>query len=351
MEREQLMKALKLAGGAVSTKEDMPALASYFFDGKWVRAYDDEVAISTRCTMPLEGGVSGKVLTTWVGACSGVDVEVLGGEGKERMLQCGRSKLSVSLLDPKDFVFEEPAEAEATLEAPLDLLEAMGHAQIYMGSDEAHPWRIGMTISVDDGKARVFTTTNVAMAYATAPVESDEAIEIVIPIRFVNLLLSMSKTQGLAALRIGKGWIEATFDDETVLFSRTLKEVNVAGYEKVLTHMYGGKPTFIPVPEGFVDVIERVGRVMSATREESATLQIKKGSMLIHTAGTTGLAALADNVQCAPEHPDVSVHFVPASSLPALKLAKEMAVVPNAILLRGQDFESFVSVSVSKSTD
>ena len=68
MERTELLGAIKRAQPAISAKGVVPSLASFFFDGEWVRAYDDEIAIETRCGLPVDGGINGKVLAGWLAA-------------------------------------------------------------------------------------------------------------------------------------------------------------------------------------------------------------------------------------------------------------------------------------------
>jgi len=341
MERELLYRALKMASAALASRDDVPSFASFFFNGKSVRAYDDELAITVRCVLPIKGGLAGRPLLAWVSGLNGTDIAVEASENSVR-LKCGRSRIDLPLIPGKLEAYVDPEEQGIFVSAPLELYEGMQRCAPYMGNDSAHPWRIGMTLHIEKGKALLYATDNVAIVRAEASVEADANVEIVLLPRFVHQLLSFAKTGSVSSIRLGNGWARATFDDKTQLFSRTLGEVQAKNYARALDAVWHEVPSEVEIPARLSGMLHSLDRVLSASKGSEANLSIGKGKLSLSSDGAS--VSVNESAKLEGKHPEIRVKIKPKVMLSAIDLATHMAVIDRAVTLRGERFDFAMSV-------
>jgi len=349
MNRVDLLAAMKCASGALALRDYAPAFASFFFDGERVCAYGDEIAITTRCKFPVQGGIIGKVMLAWVGACGGDEVESECADG-EATLRCGRSKITLPLLPSEQLIYEAPqAEAGICFDAPFDLLTAIKRCGSYVGDDPTHPWRMGLTLSYKDGAFNLYSTTDAVLVHARADNEDDEsdsAYETILPERFVSLLLQHAQTNSLAAIRFGLGWAEATFDDDVVIFTKTGSESKPSAYEDIMGQLFD-KATFVEVESivsSLLFMMERVAKVGMATGQDRAVLGVRGRSLSVTLSG--GSASLMDSLPFPGDHESIKVEIAPSSMLAILPHVKEMSVTDRAVLFTGSGFDAAIAALV-----
>jgi len=347
MDRVELLAAMKRASGALALRDDAPAFASFFFDGEWICAYGDEIAITARCELPVQGGIIGKVVLAWAGACNGSQVESEC-EGDEVKLVCGQSKITLPLLPPEQLVFEPPpADAGVMFYAPFELMEMIERCSPYVGDDPTHPWRMGLTLRYDQGAFDLYSTTDVVLCHAFFDDENIyDHFQTIIPSKFVSLLRHFSQTKALAGIHVGAGWIEATFEDETTIFARTNHESDANAYEQVMRPLFNDA-TFTPVANialNLQSMMDRVTKVGVATGQDRASLEVRGRSIAVTLSG--GSASLADSLPFPGKHADIRVEIMPSSMLSILPHVKEMAVTDRAVLLTGSGFEAAIAAVV-----
>ena len=342
MERSELLGALKRTAAALGPDDKMPALSSFFFDGRTVRAYDDEVALMAPCHLKVRGGLAGKSLMAWLSSCGAEDVSVEG--NKDVTMVCGQSTMKMSVTVPELFPFERPdVERGIMIPAPLALLDSMRKVVACMGTDEAHPWRMGVTLSVRDGVASVFTTNNVAAAAAECIVDDDvDAFEVVLPPRFVTMLMGMTKGQGATAMTVGDGWVIAELDDGTELCGRTMVETNVDQFVQLIEGARSSVDYDVAIPDTLVEIIDRTTKVLAASNAPYADMSIKSGSLTI--TGQSGIAALMDSVAVDGDHPNAKARVQPGELLNLIGPAEHMALTEHAVILSGVNYTALVSV-------
>jgi hypothetical protein len=345
MNRAELQTALKLTAAALARDDKAPALSSYFFHDDRVHAYDDEICLSTPCEFPVDGGVNGKHLVAWVSTCSGDEIKVTG--TKEMQLTCGRSKLKLSMLNTKLFVFDPPDEYEGNvIVAPAELAEAIMKVARCMGTDVQYPWRMGVTVRSDGvGVADVYASNNIAVAQAWAHVVDDgKAVEVVLTPRFVEVFLKLYKDEGVDAIAVGNGWAKATFADGTELVGRTITDVRADTFEGIFSTVCGdGSLEVMVVPEGLAEVVKQTDKMLSVTKATTYADLVVKGKTMTVTA-QTGIAALLDSVPCDTDM-SISVKVQPKELLLLLDFANEMSVTHQAVILLGDDYVGLLSLA------
>lgn len=104
MERRAFNHAVGTLLEAAPTDGLNPLFSNVWFDGQTAFSYDGVVALKYDIETPIEGGVPGKVLASWLGKCRGKSVSVSVDDGVA-LFKCGRAniKLPVSSLEERLF--------------------------------------------------------------------------------------------------------------------------------------------------------------------------------------------------------------------------------------------------------
>lgn len=313
MERKMLLDALRRVQGACASNPPVPAMGSVFFDGCYATTYDGELAIRTPCQLPVDGGVELKPLVAWVSGCAGpvVSVQV---KGEVAHFKCGRSTFKAPLVDRDQLVFDEPRGVGVWIADEGTLMPAIQRAAGFMGNDQAHPTRMGLTVTVEAmGQIKLYATDNITMVFdAIANGGMDSPFAVVLPPRFVKLLLSMQREGLLTSIEIGDGWAYGSFyiedlGDEYAVFTRTGTEVAIDDYQRVFNNVLGSvdKMGSAPITDEVRDAIKHVAAVLNALGENECQLEIAGGELTVKTA----VDARASATQTVPnvEHANGSI--------------------------------------------
>lgn len=312
MERTTLVSALRRVQPAISVKPRVPVLGSVFFDGGHITAYDGELGIVTPCVFPLVGGVDGKLLTAWAAGCSGDDIDV-GETPNEARFRCSRSYITLPIVEASQLIYTQPEGFGVEVREVSALFTDIARSLPFMGNDDAHGWAQGTTLAVDGFDSTIYATDSTTLFHSATGVEADGKAVVVLPPRFVKILISLAKNSAVEALEIGPGWVTASFDDGTQLFARTNGEASPARFDVVFDELIEGVEEF-PVPEGFSKAISNVAQVIHGLGDsalQDCCLRIRDNVMEIVTS-EGGRAAARESLDF--EHPDILV-WVPAKEL------------------------------------
>lgn len=342
MERTVFLDALRRVQPALSASPRLPTFGAVFFDGQRATAYGEELAIVTPCAFSFLGGVEGKLLTAWVGGCSGSEVSAEESSGEARF-RCSRSHVTLPVLDPELLPYEQPTGSGIEIREPERLVETIARAIPFAGNDDAHAWRQGVTVSLGD-VAGVYATDNTTLFHGRALVEADGEAAVALPLRFVRALVALSKEVAVEAIEIGDGWATASFEDETQLFTRTSGEAAPERFDSILADL-SNQLVKRAVPEALPAAVSNVAKLIAGLGDKAHTdccLRVRGGVLEIVTS-ESGRAAARESLDL--DHPDVLV-WVPAKELlRASADATELAIGEDAVLFWSDDSVAAVSVA------
>jgi hypothetical protein len=215
-----------------------------------------------------------------------------------------------------------------------------------MGDDGAQPWMRGMALRVTkEGRCDVWASNNLTLGAGSAIEEGATGdVGVLLSPRFVVLLLAMTKTLGLESLRFGAGCVEAVLENETVLVAKTLSGFSATQYSTKVEALCGlAAKKWVPVPEGFDTIVDRVKRMSSVMDKGAASLSVKGGMMSMSTGAQDSGLFLTDAVSVPSSYPEVSVLVNPALLGQLLGKAKDLSILPMAVGVRAEGFVGFMA--------
>lgn len=347
MNRTELLGILKECEPALATNDLVPVLQNFLFDGKNVLAHDGIVMLSKPTDFLPGLGANGKLLLQWLAASRSLMIEADTGED-EVTLKAGRSKLRLPIITSDDFSFEMPkkkARAEFSLDGKL--LKALRAVAVCMGSDPAHPWRLGITSIFGKGSVTFFSTDNIAASRAKVKMKGTEAIPpAVLPYRFVELLLSLVRAKGDCTLRIGSDWVEGRFSDGLRLWTKTHGEAEPRNYESTFEMVEDSLPKkLVEIPKGFRDCIGRMLVVLAHGQDKYAKALVAKGKLRLTAESAAG--EIRDLIKLTG-HENSRLSFYPDRVKACLSYASKMALVEESCVYLGGDTADFVISAVNE---
>ena len=344
MKRVDFVSILRTVAPALSNRDVVPILPCFCFDGKEVTAYDDVVAITAPCPIPIQGGIVGRILLDWSAACRGkVLLFEPDGDGTSVQIKSGRARVKLPLLNPETFLFKSPGKRVlGKLALAGDFLKTLKRVALSMGEDATHPWRIGVTLVLGEDRATLYSSDNLTASRGLVDLgipKELQGTEIILPPKFVGLIGSKA-----GELIIGKSWIQHD-NGERRLWSATIDDVQVEQYKAFFDAADdaadGAEPT--SVPKGFSAALDRSLVLLSTSNEKHAVVRVSDGKMTLEVDSPLGVSRdvlkIDDHVAIRREV------FLPDMVRRALPHASGIQVVPEmAIRLTGDGFDHLVSV-------
>ncbi len=347
MERTQLVEILKSTNLAVASKDLVPILACFCFDGETVVGYDDLVAISSPCKTEFACAVNAKILLGYLSAHS-TDELKFKKTSKNLKVTAGSSDVTLPLMPEEEFVFEFPDEKKGVA-IPFDdaLVDALEASMLSMGLDPGHPWRLGVTVLFEHDATTMYSTDNLTASEVVTPNDGPPksllGSSVVLPPRFCQLIAQLSSREVPKDLIIGEGWVQAIFESGTRLFSRIADTSDVDMYQKTFDSLipedYGD--TSCDLPEGAVAALNRCLVLLDSAADKKVSLKVEKDKLYIDANSPVGKIA---EVMPFSDHDDISVVIGPELMIRALGVAEKVLFTNKAVLFIAKDFVHVVTV-------
>ncbi len=338
MNRTDLVAALKRAAPCLSSRDIVEAHACFFFGGGNVQAYDDIVAIEAPCDIgDFEGGVRGKVLLDYLSASRARGVEFIE-KSEELEVKAGRGRLKLAVLPREDLTIDWPEKDIPAITVTEELLQGLRAAFISVGLDPSAEERYGITIWVEDGTVYLYSTDDLSVTEAIVPdvegADDFEGLITILPPRWCELVLAGEPP---TEIHLSESWVEATYEDGTRIFTRTLPDAKPEVLLRILDNTDWSE--FEPIPKGMDACLQKSLVVLGAAEDQSSDVYVKAGKLRFTTVGTYGTAR--DFVPF--DHDDVIVRARPSLLRRALPFASGLSI-GEAIAFEGDGFRHLVSV-------
>jgi len=333
MERASVVNVLKRVAPALGTKDILPVLACFCFDGKNVTAYDDVVALRAPFPSPIVGGVRGRLLLDFLTACRGKYVDLKTDETSSVLIKSGRAKLNQPLLARDSFIFMMPKTEGATeVSVSGPFLGALNLALVSMGRDSTYPWMLGVTVQFGEKGATLFSTDNrsATKVFLKGMKGPPNGLTVVLPPRFCELLSDVGREDKIKSLAITKEWSIAVFASGLRLFSRTVQTSDVRTYQTIFKEASTLKDSLVDVPKGLDRALEQALAVMPWAAEKYTKLEVRGGDLIVTTISQAGNVR---NQVPMTGHEAVRADVPPDALLRALSLAEKILVSEKYVLL------------------
>ena len=346
MNRRAFSEALELVSPALATKDLIPILSCFCFSEQGVLAYDDIVAIYH----PLEncnisGAVRGKLLMDWALCTRSPELVATTSDGSIEV-KAGRARLNTVLLPPEDFVFSFPEDKQkVTIALDNKWMAAITKSHVSVGLDPAHPWRMGITIARENDRTVIYSSDNKSATRVKLKRPLDLKSPVILPARFLQLLIDLSKKLDPEMLVLNKRWVEAHFTNGLRLFSRSGAKPDLRAFSGLFGALEAiDKSEFCEIPKGFGSCLERAQAILPFAKQPYTRISVREGKMGLYTQSSAG--EVSDKIQI-PGHSDIEVDCSPGLMLKVLPYAEKMKMARRFIAFKAPGFESLTSTIIS----
>lgn len=325
LDRAKLHAAVKLVEAAVAAKHSVQAFERIAFDGERVQACDEVVAVSVPARTPFKGCVPGAVASKWIASARGKTVTADTSKADTLALAAGRSRVALPLFELKTSPFAFPDMEDAlTLKATTGVLECLAAAARVMDSDAGVVWRMGVTLELHKGRARMFSGTDMVLCLAEckAQYKGELGTKHVFSLspRFVQLVLSMGKAHKLERIVCAAEHTCAHFAGDLRVWGSVVGQPDPSRFAGVVVPVLEGIDAWVPTPAGFQAAMERVLTLAPHySGDERATAVIEvlpsqrakdKGMKLLRITANCAGYRQVEALSVSGKHPDCKASLV-----------------------------------------
>lgn len=345
IDRLQLLKALNACKRALTSKGNVPVLASYCFTGDAVYAFDGVVAIYAQADIGgFVGAVPGDALRRWLEIAPGDRVTVDTDESST-VWKSGKRKLGLEALPAADFAIGELPVLDTWIELDDHFQDYLRVAATSIGTDDRHEWRLGVTLSFASEKSIEFLASdNITVACVEAEYQVPEVLRgtaRVIPPQAVAALLAMKERP--LFLGITHSWTYFTFDNGQSIIVRATVDADAGRFASIVD---GGdwSGNFAKVSEGLERSLREICAVAKTTDLVRARLRVNDGELRIYCSdGIVSIEDVTSFESDGAKHGDADIFTNPMLLERALTYVDEIRLTDRAILLRSDSVRVLVS--------
>lgn len=365
MKRAVLISKLETVKPALAVNQLIPLLTHFWFTGKQLMAFNDQIAIAIPYPTDFKGAVSSKLLELLQVKGGGASVEVVSdGRGnlvvqsltrkaKDGPLKPGKGRIRLAMLDP-EFIFKMPVPEDTTPKngAMKDLINGMEHCLLSVGSDTSAAENLGVTFEKDpDDPRRTILYSTDTQTICRAYIRSTNAVQLphraIVPGLFCEQMLRLYRAMsnedreaGLASFRITSRHVQGTGVTErfalftagpATLYGRLLETRSPFDFADVLRHhlpkQYEDK--LVPFPDRLRGAIERAFIVCDEQRKR---VEIKVAGGRLHLTSQSDHEEVKDDL-LFKSHDNISVNIEPRFLRRASTSFDQILVAPLCIVL------------------
>ena len=342
-EREKLVSILTDARPALSGGGILPELSHFWFDEKYVYAYDGGLGVRLALETNLNCGVPGKVFYDLLKTSTLKEV-FLDVVKETVVLQMGKAKVQVATLDKERGPWPFPASAPkkaVSLTLTEEILVALRQVMFVKTSDATQAVHHGVVFEPFDDHLELFTTDGNSMARVTVEEQLPEDVpRFVAPWGFLGRILELVEPD--SKLFILDDCLLAGGGD-VLICSNLLELPDAPNLIKTLgAHLTKDKP--VALPAGFQAVLDRA-LILAGSEEPLLTLTIDGETLRIE--GDYDVGSVNEKLSVPKSKmPTVSVRFVANLLVRGLGHAETFTLSKKSIVLYGG--ENFLYLLAAK---
>lgn len=286
------MKTLSSVAGGLATKDLVPILSSFCFDGEgYVTTYDDVVTITAPCPeLPdFAGALRGSLLRAWLTRQRGDSVKITV-DGSAARWTCGKPRLSLPVLDKADFQYQIPdLESGHEIAGDAGLTEAIVEASRSLGLDPSHQWRLGVTLVFHHDAIDVYGSDNATCVRAGISVAVPEELHgrsVVLPPRLVELVRADKGSPMMWVFLDNVVAVE--YPCERTVYCRTLGAGKPANHQGPFDAFEWEPGTFFELPPELGALLEGTTSIYSDKADAKASLSFNGARLILEAKTSVG---------------------------------------------------------------
>lgn len=293
MNRMELVGKLSTCAPALARTNYMPILNCFWFDGKSVTAYNDQIGIVLPLATSFKGAVQGELLLGLLRNSRAKDVELLDGDGFLQ-IKGASSKFKLGLQPPGDFIWKCPAsKSGVSLGNKVgSFLATLACVMESVSTDTTVPDQMGVTFIPEANGVGMYATNNATMSYGHFNVKWPKRV--ILPAAFCQRLVALATPRDDVTIDVQADHVIATIKDAgkdkaaAFLFSHVIESERPHDFAKTFAREYPEKvrKQSVPIHPRMKLAIERASLVSMDNKEEKPTqIKIKDGFMSMLTDG------------------------------------------------------------------
>jgi DNA polymerase III sliding clamp (beta) subunit (PCNA family) len=350
--RVELLKKLTMAKPAVSAQAYIPILSHFMFDGDSVTAYNDINAITVLCDTGIHGCLPAELLIKTLSSFSSDAVLFVQDTGQV-IVSAGRSKIKLPTLPAADFPYSPNKWQHGASNKKEDkcigsfkmtdvMLKGLKKCLIGVGTDTAHPATMGVTLDPMYSKtqAAFYSTDNTTLSrflFNTA-MEIPGDMHVIMPTFFCNQILSLVKGTEAVEIEIYAGSLVAIFADGTLLFTKTIADLEPMDFPKVIDkYMDTDSGKTLDIPDVFDQSIERALLIQSAEPNKTTLVTVENKKLVLESVSKYGESR--DEMSYAGD--DVQFKIDSAKVKRVTPVTTKMSLLPKVLVL-SDDNQEFI---------
>ncbi len=361
MNRVELLDKLTTIKPALATSDLIAELSHFWFFGQFVIAYNDRIGMAMPCKTDFVGALPGTVLLGLLGSSRGdskgnISLEQ---EKKELIVQAGRTKIRLAMLDiPENlFLMPKPNPNAKTIGAVDKLMIALAGVMRSLSDDTSRADYQGIALIPENGQLTLFATDSQTISAAWVnDAKMTLKKRVILPTPFCEQMLVLYKSLG----KKEKCHLEIHADhalfatEQCTLFGKLIHADQPLDLVQILNDHFPSDAVeqLVAVPKSFPMAIERAAIVLDDKMVECRTdVAIDDGMMKLVSKARGGkiTADVSDNLSF-PNHADVSTRFNPKLVKIGMAAFDSMLITKNAIIFCervGKDVSSVFLVSTT----
>lgn len=350
-EREELLSVLSDARAALGdSKGIIPELSHFWFDSKYVYAYDGGLGIRLGLKTELDCGVPGKLLLDILrtSALKQVSLEIV---KSNLVVHLGKSKVTIATLpgdrNPWEFPDELPRKTVKALvltERIIEALELVSFVKTSKADKTITPKviHLGVTFIPQKSVLELYTTDSRGMAQAV--VEERPATDVptfLAPWEFVDQVLKLIEPG--ATLHVLDKCLMVGMPG-TLICSNLLELPEAPDLPKTLDRLLSDLPDAIALPAGIQPILDRAN-ILAGSDDPTLTFVVKDSTLQIQGKYQSG--ALDEKLPVKGKMPAVTTKLDAGLLVRGLGKTDTFALGKKAMVLYGGDNFLYVMAAIA----
>jgi len=333
MNRVALVKTLDLVSHALASHDLVPMFKCFTFDGKYVTAYSDAIAIMAPCETKDTFALNGNTLLGLLRNSHANEVEFSIQDKQDVSIKTGKSRFKMPYFTKDEFLFELP-EDKWFSKLPIDdhLLAGLSACLATSSTDLAQPAWLGVHIREAAKNVALYSTDGDAITKFQTKVKAASVSPCLMPNIFCEAVLRTCKEteckKGMICLN--EEWAVAELDTSYSIYGRLIKVDDALDFEAEIKNTLKDKPEFVAVPKELDHALSRA-RVIADPESAKTVLDLNNGKLRLMTE--TQMGQVSDVMPYAAAY-EITAEVSAAMVQRAIGLCNEVAILEGCTVYR-----------------
>jgi DNA polymerase III sliding clamp (beta) subunit (PCNA family) len=312
--RTEFLEALNKGRAALATKEMLPELTHFWFDGKTVTAYNDVIGIQVPYSTPFKGGFRGALLMGFMENSRAKEIKLTALDNDLVEAKAAGARLKLALLGPERNMWQFPEVPDsAFFKIGDDMLKVIDTHLISVSADTTVADQLGLTLQQADDEIDLYTTDSKSITWSAIKRPKGVSFQdrVTVPATFCEQLLKICAKGGMMHINADKNFVVAYNDKGVRLWSRLIEVRDPKDFRRIVSNEVpkGGVKAAFPMPQRLKLALERALVVLTGTKDQAITFIADGDILRLFTKNDT--AECKDALDVDGVHPNVEARIDP----------------------------------------